>query len=117
MERPSDGDQRGVLPDPVVLADYQAVIQPGAIQYSRIPVVGTVAVTVGRLVVWAGGAKRVDVSFGQPLRAAVALSIDEPGQLLLKVDAQAANPDRSGLVEFRFRTPNAAIIRDLAGPS
>ncbi|MGH3393004.1 MAG: DUF1707 SHOCT-like domain-containing protein [Actinomadura sp.] len=91
--------------------------EPGKyVEYSRIPVVGTVAVTVGRLVVWAGGAKRVDVSFGQPLRAAVALSIDEPGQLLLKVDAQAANPDRSGFVEFRFRTPNAAIIRDLAGP-
>jgi Domain of unknown function (DUF1707) len=85
------------------------------IEYNRVPVVGTVAVSVGRLVVWAGNAKRVDVSFGQPLRAAVALAIDKPGQLLIKVDAQAAHPDRSGFIEFRFRTPNAATIRDLAG--
>jgi hypothetical protein len=70
---------------------------------------------VGRLVVWAGNAIRVDLSFGHPLCAAVALSIDEPDQLLITVDAQVAHPDRSGLIEFRFRASNAVAIRDLAG--
>jgi hypothetical protein len=84
-------------------------------EWKRVPAVGTVAVTAWRLVLWAANAKRVDVPFGHPLRAAITLSTDESDQLVIRVDTQAAHPDRSGLIEFRFHTPNAATIRDYAG--
>jgi hypothetical protein len=83
--------------------------------FERVAAAGAVAVSVGRLVVWAANAKRVDVPFGHRLRAAVTLSAEEPGLLLVTVDAHAAHPDRSGLIELRLHTPNAATIRDLSG--
>jgi hypothetical protein len=94
---------------------YRRYRTPGKyVEYSRDPVFGTVAVSVRRLVVWAGNAKRVDAMFGTRFRAALAFAVDD-GHLLINADVHLAHPARSGFMEFRFRTPNAAAICGLAG--
>jgi hypothetical protein len=89
-------------------------------QYSgweRTKVFGTVAVTRRRLLVWAAHTKQVDVPFDHPRRTAVTLSVEKPDRLCIEADAGAFHPDRSGRIEYRFRTRNAATIRALAGSS
>ena len=93
---------------------YRNYAEPGVRHRRRtLPVSGTVAVTGRRLLVWAGGAKRVDVPFDHPLRAAVTVTAQPPDLLVVSVDAGAAHPDRSGRIEVRLRTRRATDIAGL----
>jgi len=95
---------------------YRNYTEPGVRHRRRtVAVSGTVAVTGRRLIVWAGGAKRVDLPFDHPLRAAVTVTVRPPDLLVVSVDAGAAHPDRSGRVEVRLHTRRAADIAGLWG--
>ncbi|WP_236791299.1 DUF1707 domain-containing protein [Amycolatopsis sp. GM8] len=95
---------------------YRGYREPGGYSgWERSSMSGAVAVTGRRLLAWGGGAKRVDVPLGHPLRAAIMLSVDKPGRLCIAVDAGAFHPDRSGRIEYRFRTTRAEVVRGLLG--
>jgi hypothetical protein len=74
---------------------------------------GAIAVTANRLVVWTGRSKHIDVPLDHPLRAAIEVSLDPPDRVCLGYDAAAFGPSRSGQVEVRLRTPQAAHIVDV----
>jgi hypothetical protein len=95
---------------------YHQFRQPG--QYTgwgREWVTGTVALTWRRIVVWAARAKRVDLPFDHPLRAAVTLSVEKGGVLCIESDVGAFNPERSGRIIYRLRSTWADTICDLFG--
>jgi hypothetical protein len=65
-------------------------------------------------VVWAGGAKRVDVPFDHPMRATVEMSVDKPNRLCIVLHPHA-QANWSGRMELRFSTPEANTIVELWG--
>jgi hypothetical protein len=93
---------------------YRNYRAPGeSSNWAKEPVSGTVAVTGRRLLVWAGGAKRVDVPFDHPMRATVTISADRDRlRIELRPHEQA---NWSGRMEFRFHTTTAATIAQLWG--
>jgi len=74
---------------------------------------GAIAVTTQRLVIWAGGGKSIDIPLHHPFRAALKVSIEQPGRICFSYDAGRFRPDRSGTVEVRLRTAQATRIADL----
>ncbi len=74
---------------------------------------GAIAVTTQRLVIWAGGGKNIDIPLNHPLRAALKVSIEQPGRICFSYDAGRFRPDRSGTIEVRLRTPQPARVVDL----
>jgi hypothetical protein len=62
-------------------------------------------------VVWTGRSKHIDVPLNHPLRAAIEVSYDPPDRVRFAYDAAAFGPSRSGQVEVRLRTPQAAHRR------
>lgn len=74
---------------------------------------GAVGLAGNRLVVWAGGFKHIDVPLDHPVRAAIQVSAGEPDRICFTYDAGATNPNRSGTVEVRLRTPQAPRIAAL----
>ncbi|OLF17279.1 hypothetical protein BU204_12835 [Actinophytocola xanthii] len=101
------------LPGEVTYRSYRA---PGVHHRRRtVPVLGTVAVTGRRLLVWAGDTKQVDVPFDHPLRAAIEVTA-EADLLRIVVDAGAFHPSRSGRIEIRLRTSRARDVANLFGP-
>lgn len=82
--------------------------------WKKQPLSGTVALTGRRLVVWAGGAKRVDVPFDHPMRSTVEMSVDRPGRLCIALHPHD-QADWSGRIELRFQTPEANTIVELWG--
>lgn len=115
---------RAQLTDEGILLIEEAA--PGTITYhdfrtadrlldGRRRVSATIVVTGRRLLVWAAGAKQVDLPVGHPGRVAIAVSAPEPDRLHIDTDAATFGSARSGRVEYRFRTAQAARIRDLAG--
>lgn len=125
--------QSGTLPEKLratLLAEGVLLMDvglPGSITYRRYrdgeknfrwrreQLVATVVVTGRRLVVWAAGMRQVDLPFGSPLRAALAVSVEPPGQLLIAYGAAAFSASRSGRVELRIRTSRAADLAELFG--
>lgn len=97
------------LPGELIHRRYRA---PGQRIFRRTaPVRGAVGVSARRLVVWAGGAKRVDLPFADARwDAALAVSADRSGRLRVVTNVGPFHPDRSGRVECRFATPAAADI-------
>jgi hypothetical protein len=71
---------------------------------------GALAVTRERLVVWAAGAKRVDVPFADPRWEAVDVSVGRAGRLRVAVSVGAFHPDGSGRLGFSFVTPDAGEV-------
>lgn len=78
-------------------------------------VVATIVVTGQRLLIWAAGGKQVDLPVGHPGRVAVTISVHRKDWLRIETDAGRLGSARSGRVDYRFRTDQAARIRDLAG--
>lgn len=97
---------------------YRRFRAPGEYhRWRKVAVVGTVALTGRRLVVWAGRGKQVDVPYGHPLRSAITLVAERPDRLCIAYDAAAFNAQRSGRVELRFRSEHAPAMADLFGRS
>lgn len=75
----------------------------------------TIVVTGRRLLIWASGAKHVDLPVGHPGRVAVTVTVPKRQWLRIETDAGRFGSALSGLVVHRYRTEQAARIRDLAG--
>jgi hypothetical protein len=72
------------------------------------PVSGAIAVSSRR--------KHIDVPLTHPLRTAIEVTVDRPGQVCFGYDAAAFNDSRSGRVELRLRTAHAARVAELLTP-
>lgn len=78
-------------------------------------VAGAIAVTPGRLLVWAGRFKHINVPHRHPLRASIKITAEAPDRLCFGYDAAAGGSERSGQVEVRLRTARAeelAVLLD-----
>jgi hypothetical protein len=96
---------------------YRRYRAPGKYSsWRKEPVAGAVALTASRLVVWAGNFKHIDVPLAHPVRATIEVRADRPDRVCFAYDAGATNPNRSGRVEVRLRTPQATRIAQLLGP-
>ncbi|GAA1033956.1 hypothetical protein GCM10009557_37280 [Virgisporangium ochraceum] len=97
------------LPGVMVFRRYRT---PGQRVFRRtVRVRGAVGVSRRGLVVWAGGAKRVDVPFADPRwDAAMSYSVDRAGRLRIVGAVGPFHPDRSGRIEYRFTTGHAREI-------
>jgi hypothetical protein len=90
---------------------YRRYRAPGQKIYRRtVRVRGTVAVSRRRLVVWAAGAKRVDLPFVHPLWQAVDVAVERGSWLRITIDAGAFNRDRAGRIVLRLRTTEATAV-------
>jgi hypothetical protein len=104
------------LPGLMIYRRYRA---PGQRIFRRtVQVRGAVAVGRRRLVVWAAGAKRVDVPFAYAgWDAAIDVSVDRSGRLRVVGAVAPFHPDRSGRIEYRLDTGRAdeilALIRSM----
>ena len=81
------------------------------VRRKEVAVVGALAVSRVRLVVWIAGSKHVDVPFAHPLWPTLEVAA-EPTGLRVTYRAGVFHPDRSGRVDLRLATPAG---RDLAG--
>lgn len=104
------------LPGSVIYRDYRTPKR-----YSKLRkhgVMGSIALTDRRLLVWANHVTHVNVPHHDPLRAGIKVKLDQPDWICVSYDAGAADPSRSGQVEVRLRTIRASTIawlcRDLA---
>jgi hypothetical protein len=97
------------LPGVMIYRRYRA---PGQRVFRRtVQVRGAVGVSRRRLMVWAGGAKRIDVPFADARwDTAIDVSVDRSGRLRVVGAAAPFHPDRSGRIEYRFATDRAAEI-------
>jgi uncharacterized protein DUF1707 len=96
----------------ITYRDYRA---PGEYSsWAKEPVSGTVALTGRRLQVWTGDAKRVDVPFDHPMRAAVSLSVENSNRLRIALTPHE-DANWTGRMELRFTTPHATAIAELWG--
>lgn len=92
---------------------------PGPGRWARrrtVAVRGTVAVSRRRLLVWAAGAKRVDMPFRHALWPAVEVSTQRGDWLRVRADAGAFG-HRPGQIELRLRTDQASAIADMLAAS
>jgi hypothetical protein len=102
------------LPGLMIFRGYRA---PGQRIFRRtVRVRGGIGMSHRRLVVWAAGAKRVDLTFADARwDAALRLSADRTGHVRVVTALAPFHPDRSGRIEFRFATDRAdeivALIR------
>jgi hypothetical protein len=80
------------------------------IRRRKIGIRGTVAVSHRRLLIWAAGAKRVDMPFVDPLWHAVKVSADSRDRLRVTVDVGAFDHDSSGWIVLRLQTSEATTV-------
>ena len=73
-------------------------------------IAGAIAVTPRRFVVWTVPGEMIDIADGHPLRAAISVRVEKPGQLCFSYRAEMLRPDRSGTVEVRLRTGQASQV-------
>lgn len=85
--------------------------------YRKEAISGAIAVTAQRLVVWGARSKQIDVPLNHPLRGAVEVSTEPGDRILFGYDAAAFDTARSGRVELRLRTAQAARIAELLAPT
>lgn len=74
---------------------------------------GAIAVTAGRLVVWAGRMRHIDVPLAHPVRATIEVVVDRPDRVCFAYEAGTTNSSRSGRVEVRLRTAQAGRVAQL----
>jgi hypothetical protein len=93
----------------VTYLDYRA---PGRYSsWRKVAFTGAIAVTGQRFAVFASrGGKHIDVPLGHPSRSAVTVRADGPDKVLFSVDPSAFDPQKSGTVEVRLRTPRAPDV-------
>ena len=105
------------LPGYVTYRNYRA---PG--RYSKLRkhgVMGSIALTDRRLLVWANHVKHVNMPHHDPLRAGIKVRVDQPDQICVSYDAGTGEPGMSGPVEVRLRTTRAVddhLADDVTSP-
>jgi hypothetical protein len=77
---------------------------------------GAIVVTSQRLIVWAGRGKNINVPLDHPLRAAINVTLDRPDRICFAYEAGRFSTERSGTIEVRLRTPQAAQVAELLKP-
>jgi hypothetical protein len=104
------------LPGSVTYRNYRTPKRYSKLR--RQGVMGSIALTDRRLLVWANHVKHVNMPHHDPLRAGVKVTVDQPDLVCVSYDAGAGDPSTSGQVEVRLRTTRASTIawlsRDLA---
>lgn len=91
----------------VTLRDYRSPRRRSS--WKKMSAHGAIAITSGRLVVWANRMKWIDVPLPAPPEA-LSASLDEPERVCVAVDAGAFSADTTGRVEVRFATPEAQQV-------
>ncbi|MCS7482548.1 DUF1707 domain-containing protein [Umezawaea endophytica] len=90
---------------------YRRYRAPGQrIRHREIGVRGAVAVSRVRLLIWASGAKRVDLPFDHHLWHAVEVAVDGGDWLRVTTDVGAFHHDRSGRIVLRLHTFEATTV-------
>jgi hypothetical protein len=102
------------LPGSITYRNYRAPGQRASLRKDATS--GAIAVTPRRLVVWAGRGKNIDVPLDHPLRTAVQVTVAEPDRICFAYDASRFSTERSGTVEVRLRTRQAAQVASLLWP-
>ena len=96
------------LPGSVTYRDYRTPKRYSKLR--RQGVMGSIALTDRRLLVWANHVKHVSVPHHDPLRARIKVTVDQPDQVCVSYDAGTRDPSMSGQVEVRLRTTRASTI-------
>jgi hypothetical protein len=78
--------------------------------WRRQAVSGAVGISNQSVVVFAGRAKRIDLPLRHPRRSVLEVTVEAPDRLMFSHDAGAFLADRSGRIEYRLRTKQAARI-------
>ena len=71
---------------------------------------GALALTGRRVVAYRGRERLLDIPFDHPIMRAVRIVLEQPERLYIAYDAAAFHTDRSGIVELRFFTDQAATL-------
>jgi hypothetical protein len=82
-------------------------------KWSKSSAQGAIAVTSGRLVVWAGRFKHIDTPHQHPVRRGIGIFAERPFRICFRYNLGATNTAMSGTAEVRLRTDRAAEIADL----
>ncbi|WP_218022235.1 hypothetical protein [Nocardia amamiensis] len=83
-------------------------------EWERRAVSGAIAVTVGgRVLVWAGRFKHIDVPMTHPLWANIEFRIDRPNRVCFAYDPATTDPGEPERVEVRLKTLQAKQLAEL----
>jgi hypothetical protein len=74
---------------------------------------GAIALSQRRVVAYSGTTRLLDLPYDQPTIKAIDVQLEKPNRLLIVFEASAFHADRSGTIELRFGTPQAAQIVEL----
>jgi hypothetical protein len=115
---------RSLTEEGILLLDDQLHGSVSYLSYSRVgrpgpdtrAVMGAIVVTRQRFVVWAGRQEYVDVATGHPIRDTVTVTVDQPGLVCFSYPAEHFSRGRTGTIEVRLRTDQAAKIDLLLNP-
>jgi len=99
------------LPGSITFRHYRAPGRRDSLR--KVAISGAIAVTAGRLVVCVRASKHIDVSRSGPLWSAIEVAVDKPGRVCFAYDAAAFSTERSGRVEVRLCTEQAARVVEL----
>ena len=102
------------LPGSVRFLSYGRVGRSGPAAQA---VTGAVVVSRERFLVWAGRHEYIDVALGHPIRDTVTVTVDQPGQVCFSYPAEHFSRGRTGTIEVRLRTDQAAKIDLLLNPT
>jgi len=102
------------LPGSITYRNYRAPGQRTSLRKEA--TTGAILVTSQRLVVWAGRGKNIDVPLDHPLRAAIDVRLDGPDRICFAYDAGEFSTERSGMIEVRLRTDQAAQVAEILKP-
>jgi hypothetical protein len=81
--------------------------------WKRSGILGSIALTSRRIVAYGFAQRLLDIPYDHPTFAAVAFALEGQGRLCATFEASAFHADRSGTIEVRLRTPQAARIIEL----
>ncbi len=81
--------------------------------WRRTGIIGALALTSRRVVAYGFAQRLLDIPYDHPTFAAVTFALEGQGHLCATFEASTFHVDRSGTIELRFRTPQAARIVEL----
>jgi hypothetical protein len=81
--------------------------------FAKQAILGAIVITSGRLVVWVGRSKNIDVPLTHPWFGAIQVTVDRPDRVRFAYDAGRFSASRSGVVTVRLRTAQAQHVVEL----